>query len=941
MSLFQLKPSFAGGELSDSMYGRVDINKYDSGAAVLQNFIVQRYGGAKKRDGFAHVAATAAGKRAFLIPFVYNNEQSLIVEVTAGKCRFIANGSLITTNSKATYEINNTLTEADLDGLCKIKYTQSADVLFIVHPDHAPMTLTRYSNTSWVWEDMAITGGPFEDYYAGTGEDSNVLQSYSFGAGTHSFKVPDTVTSVDVELAGAGGGGGGCANSRGRNAPGGNGGGGAVIKFTADVNSSQTYEIVVGAGGKGGNGSASTTVMASAGAGEAGGDSAAFGKTVKGGEGGTGGRVYFGAITAGSNGVGYLGGGNGGAKGTDANSINGKTGSSGWCNITFKYGSRNASITPSAAEGEITLTSDKDVFETDNVGCLMSLGHYMQSEYVKGVPNTENTMVVSCLPSSSVYVESFGFWAGHFCLEKYDQKIQKWVLVRKQEGNHSQNYNFTEKNDEDHIVKFRITSTEFDTTIWTNENEKQKGFVTLQSFGNDYTGIVKITAYTNSKSVKAKVLRTIGSTEATKEWAFSPWSKSKGFPACVGFFEDRLVFAGSRKYPQTFWTSKTGDYYNFGTSVPSVDDDAITTTLNGGQMNGIKAMVAFGELILLTAGGEYKISGGGKALSPTNVMSQAQEYRGVSDVIPVTVGSRIIFIQQQSSIVRDLAYSYEADKYTGDDLNLLANHLFTNHKIVGMTYQQNPDSVIWCVRDDGILLGMTYIKEQDIYAWHRHSIKGGRFINICCIPEGQSDALYAVIERKGKYETVRLQSGNDNDVATEQFFVDDGITIRSEGIKEVTGLDWLEGESVTILADGNVLPAQEITGGKVTIASEKSPGFSVVHIGIPIESEIRTLPIEFNAQDGAYLSRRKRVSSINILFKNSRGGYFGVDEEKLDEIKWRSNEQLGAPIELFTGKKKVSVPAATWSDIQQVRIKQDDPLPMTVLALVPEIEAGG
>ena len=343
----------------------------------------------------------------------------------------------------------------------------------------------------------------------------------------------------------------------------------------------------------------------------------------------------------------------------------------------------------------------------------------------------------------------------------------------------------------------------------------------------------------------------------------------------------------------------------------------------------------------MTAGGEYKISGGGKALSPTNVMSQAQEYRGVSDVIPVTVGSRIIFIQQQSSIVRDLAYSYEADKYTGDDLNLLANHLFTNHKIVGMTYQQNPDSVIWCVRDDGMLLGMTYIKEQDIYAWHRHTIKGGRFINICCIPEGQSDALYAVIERKGKYETVRLQSGNDNDVAAEQFFVDDGITIRSEGIKEVTGLDWLEGESVTILADGNVLPAQEITGGKVIIASEKSPGFSVVHVGLPIEAEIRTLPIEFNAQDGAYLSRRKRISSINILFKNSRGGFFGVDEEKLDEIKWRSNEQIGAPIELFTGKKKVSVPAATWSDIQQVRIKQDDPLPMTVLALVPEIEAGG
>ena len=371
-----------------------------------------------------------------------------------------------------------------------------------------------------------------------------------------------------------------------------------------------------------------------------------------------------------------------------------------------------------------------------------------------------------------------------------------------------------------------------------------------------------------------------------------------------------------------------------------VDDDAVTATLNGGQMNGIKAMVAFGELILLTSGGEYKVSGGqGKALTPSNTLSQAQEYRGISDVLPVTVGSRIVFAQQQGNIIRDLAYSYEADKYTGDDLNLLCSHLFDGHKVVAMTYQQTPDSIIWFVRDDGLLLGLTYIKEQDIYAWHKHSIKNARFVNVCCIPGGECDELYAVIERNGQYENVMLEKRNDNDVPEEQIYVDDGITVRGSDIKEVTGLTWLEGETVAILADGNALPQQKVEGGKVTL-SEKH-GYSVVHVGLPIDAVIKTLPIEFQMQDGSSISRKKRIGNLSVLFKNTRGGLYGLSEEKLDEIKWRDTEAYGQPTKLFTGKKKIVLPAAGWDETQQLIIKQDAPLPMTVLAIVPEIVPGG
>lgn len=944
MVMYQLKPSFAGGELSDSMYGRVDINKYDSGASTLKNFTVQRYGGVRNRNGFKHIGETYGGKRAFYIPFLYNANETYIIEVTAGHCRFLYNGQYIVEDNGEPYTITNNLNEADLQGTCKIKYTQSADVLFIVHPDHYPMTLTRYSTYDWRWEQMPITGGPFEDSNGSAAtEEEQITQVYRYGAGTYELTLPDTVTSISVELAGAGGGGSGAASSIEQYvSPGGDGGVGELIKFTTNVVAGKKYTLSVGAGGVGGNGAISNKYFTknTSQAGGNGGESVAFGKTARGGQGG-GSAVQNGSEGhSGSNGTGYIGGGSGGTKGTDRANPNGKSGGDGFCNIRFRYGSKAAKITASATEGVVTLTADKDIFEKDNVGGLIELTHYKKSEYKKGVPDATDALLVSCLPGSSVYVESFGFWKGNFSLEKYNENSSMWELVRTQDGNHSQNYNFTEKNEEEHIVRYRVTSTEFDTTIWSGENERQQGYVTIQSFGNDYSGIVKITEYVSGKSVKGKVLRTIGSTAATQIWAFSPWSRSKGYPSAAGFFEDRLVFAGSTRYPQTFWSSKVGDYYNFGTSTPVVDDDAVTATLNGGQMNGIKAMVAFGELILLTSGGEYKVSGGqGKALTPSNTLSQAQEYRGISDVLPVTVGSRIVFAQQQGNIIRDLAYSYEADKYTGDDLNLLCSHLFDGHKVVAMTYQQTPDSIIWIIRDDGLLLGLTYIKEQDIYAWHKHSIKNARFVNACCIPGGDSDELYAVIERNGKYENVMLEKRKDNDVPEEQYYVDDGITVRGSDIKEVTGLTWLEGETVAILADGNALPPQKVEGGKVTL-SEKH-GYSVVHVGLPIDAVIKTLPIEFQMQDGSSISRKKRIGNLSVLFKNTRGGLYGLSEEKLDEIKWRDTEAYNQPTKLFTGKKKIVLPAAGWDETQQLIIKQDVPLPMTVLAIVPEIVPGG
>jgi len=756
MGMYQLKPSFAGGELTPALYGRTDLQKYDVGAAVLQNAVVLRYGGVTRRPGFRFITTTAANKKARLIPFSYNTEQTYVLEFTAGKIRIFTQGGIVVSGGNPV-EVATPYTEAELP---QIKYTQSADVLFLVHPNRPPATLTRYSATSWTYATMNITGGPFED--------------------------PNVTATA---------------------------------------------------------------------------------------------------------------------------------------------------ITPSAVTGSITLTASASYFTSSMVGQLIQLGHTVPGQYEKGVPTT--SMSVTCVPGGTVYVESFGFWNGSFYVEKYND--DGWVTLKRQSGNRSQNYNMTFTNDDDVIRTYRVSSTEFDISVREGEDVNQRGYVTIQSFAKDYYGIAKITAVSSGTVATATVTKRLGATTATKDFALQAWSSSYGYPSAVGFFEDRLVFAGSKAQPQTYWASKSGDYYNFSTSVPLADDDAITGTLASGQMNAIKAIVSFGEIIMLTSGGEYRVSGGGENFTPTNQQARAQEYRGINDLTPVVIGGRIVYVQQHGNIVRDLAYSYDVDKYTGDDVSILAAHLFDGYTIVGMTYQQIPDSVVWCVRSDGVLLGMTYVKEQDVYAWHRHTTQGN-FIDVCAISGTNEDELWAVIKRGDNYCVEQMSKRFTSSETADQFFVDSGFTYEGAAIDEIPGLTWLAGKTVQILADGNKLPDTQVgNDGTLSLGHE----YSKISVGLEYDTVIRTLPVELAGQDGTWGSRKKRIQNMMVMFKETVGGKFGFAEKSMDEIKWRSTEAWGTPIQLYSGKKKITLPQANYEDTLMLNIVQDAPFPMTVLSIIPEVLPGG
>ena len=757
--MYPLKPSFAGGELTPALYGRTDLQKYDVGASRLENMIVLRYGGATRRPGFRYVAKTQGGRKARLIPFQYSTEQSYVLEFTEGFVRIFTQGGIVVKDGNPL-TIPTKYKEADLPD---IKYTQSADVLFLVHVNHPPMTLTRYGVTEWKLERMDIAGGPFDD--------------------------PNT--------------------------------------------------------------------------------------------------------------------------------------------------KENVKIGASAVRGDVTLTASTDYFTNDMVGSLIRLGHTMSGQLKFGNPTT--ALSVRCVPGGTVYVESFGFWNGSFIVEKHDKSTDTWIALQEQHANRTQNYTLNYTNKGDDIVEYRVRSEKFDTSVWSNENERQRGYVTIQTFAQDYYGVARITAVNSATSATATVTREFADTEATNDFSLSAWSAKKGYPQAVSFFEDRLVFAGSRAKPQTYWASQSGDYYNFWVNTPQQDSDAITGTLSGGQMNGIRAIIPFGEMLMLTSGGEYKVGGGNETFTPTNQKAEPQEYRGINNLTPVVIGGRIVYVQHQGSVIRDLTYSYDVDKYTGDDVSLLAAHLFEGHTIVALAYQQTPNTVVWCVREDGALLGMTYIKEQDVYAWHKHTT-AGKFTDVCTISGDREEELWAVVERDGAYYVEQMGSQIRNTAPEEQFYVDAGYIYHGEAKDALTGLAWLTGKTVSVLADGNVLADMRVNESGVLRLPK---AFSKITVGLPFESTIQTMPIEFSVQDGSYMGRKKRVSRMTILFRDTRGGLYGVGENRLDTIKWRSTEKYDNPIELYSGKRRIVIPGASYEDTVYLTIKQTDPLPLTILSIVPEVEAGG
>lgn len=246
--------------------------------------------------------------------------------------------------------------------------------------------------------------------------------------------------------------------------------------------------------------------------------------------------------------------------------------------------------------------------------------------------------------------------------------------------------------------------------------------------GTNEAGYALITGFTSATVVTADVKRAFNAATASADWRLGSWSATTGYPATVTFFEQRFCAARTTRQPQTFWLSQSADLENmrpdsYASGVLVEDDDALDFTIAADQANVIQWLSPGQQLALGTSGGAWVAESDGPILTPSDIQVRRQVTNGGADVEPVRIDDVAIFLQRGRRKIREFAFSFEADGFKSPDLTILADHI-TRSKIVEMAFQEEPDSGLWCVREDGALAVMTYRRDQDVVGWSRHVLGG-------------------------------------------------------------------------------------------------------------------------------------------------------------------------------------------------------------------------
>jgi hypothetical protein len=494
----------------------------------------------------------------------------------------------------------------------------------------------------------------------------------------------------------------------------------------------------------------------------------------------------------------------------------------------------------------------------------------------------------------------------------------------------------------------QTTTVTFSSTTGINANQ---GFLSTDvgRLVHIQDGHFKITSVTSTTVVVGIVIVDLGiSSSTTTDFALGAFSDTTGYPSCVTFFEQRLVFAATTAQPQTIFFSRSADYENFDDKYHATvaDDDAIVYTIASNQVNAIRFLTATRTLIIGTAGGEFAADGGGtgEAITPTNILINKQSNHGAANVDGISLGNATLFLQRAKRKIRELAYNFDVDGYVAPDLTILAEHI-TESGITQMAYQEEPNSIVWCVRTDGQLLGFTYQREQQVTAWHRH-IFGGSFGsgNAVCesvevLPTDDSEyQVWVIIKRTINGVTKRyveyLHKFDFDETDDTSFnYLDSQLAYDGSATTTISGLDHLEGETVSVLADGSTHPNKVVSSGGITLDRSSTK----VKVGLPYVSLLQTMRIDAGANNGTSQSKTKRIYEITARLYESIGIEIGPDLNNMERIPFRSSANLmDSGINVFTGDKEIEFRGNYETD-GFIFVRQNQPLPLTVLSLYPRL----
>jgi hypothetical protein len=581
-----------------------------------------------------------------------------------------------------------------------------------------------------------------------------------------------------------------------------------------------------------------------------------------------------------------------------------------------------------------TLTASTAIFNSGHVGSKWIIRHRRTDPQVKLALNALVSTTTSALFvlgewSCNVAVNTGGTWEASAIVERsYDNSTWETIRTISSSG----------------ISSGTITGTEIDPCFLRLKMTTQvsspptAGSFCLEAFDPNHYSIVTVTGYTSPTVLTVTINFEAASTAATKRWQEAAWSTYQGFPRSVSFHEGRLYFGGTTRSPQTVWGSIIDDYYNFRTG--SDADLGLSFTLASDAANGIQWLVSQESLVIGTTGSEWALGSRASdlALSGETATVKRNTTYGSAHIQARAVNDTTLFIQRTARKVREFTYSFEKDGFAAQDLTLLAEHI-TSGQILQIAVQNNPETVLFAVTGDGILIGLTYERGQNVSGWFRYETEGTIESVAVVSVEGDEDEIWIAVKRTVDGSTVRyierIQTGHANALKEDDFelltFSDSSIiTTLSPADTVVTGLDHLEGLEVAILADGSAQPRQTVTGGEITLNSESTN----VVIGLPYDNALE--PTYFETADPESVSKvaNKRVTRVTAELWKSLGMEITADNGTTwSQVEFRNpDDYMDQSPPLFTGVLDESTEASSTRQASII-VRQTQPLPLNIMSL--------
>ncbi len=589
-------------------------------------------------------------------------------------------------------------------------------------------------------------------------------------------------------------------------------------------------------------------------------------------------------------------------------------------------------ITPSGTSGTVTLTASAALFRAGHVGAYWALSQNRESSSIT-LPYTANGTSDPLRVIGKWDFTTHGTWEGTAYIDRSLDGGTTWETIRTYTAKKDRNISTNGEEEDECKIRLRYEFVAKDGT------PEPAGY--FEAYDTAHDGVVKITGVTSGTSATATVVKDLESATATKNWSEGAWSVERGFPRTVCLHEQRLFFGGSKAKPQTLWASVIGDFYNF--RLGSKDDDALAFTLASAETNAIAWMVSQQALCIGTAGDEYILTAGSDGgITATNLQVKRQSHFG-SKYAPALVANDVsLFIQRQGRKIREFVYEFQKDGYVATDLTLLADHI-TEGGVIQTAFQQQPDAILWCVTGNGTLAGMTYERAQNVVGWHRHTTDG-TFESVATIySDDAADEVWVIVKRGDaryieRFDPNYRESLEDQDKNAWWYLDCATRATLDTPATEITGLDHLEGRTVDVLADGAVEEGLTVSGGKVTLQRAASN----VLVGLPFVSQLTPMPLDPGPlRDGTAQSRHFRVHRLVLRVYKSLGGEVEIGPGEWDAVFSRSAaDPMDASPPTFTGDREIYI-ARSYEPKGTVSVRQRQPLPLTLLGIIPKYEVTG